>query len=146
MVVRCVGCGGRGAAPMAAAIASLPCPPAASSQALSSSADGGAIVSGERNSCFRQLLSLRSRIHPFPSIQTVKTWAQSGFSRTRRYSKLTYGGRSFLKGEQTVYFMIQRLVCVCKGDRRRRQKVCHCCEKGSEENVGVQVSCNCPRI
>lgn len=112
------------------------------------------------SSCFRQLFTLR--VHPLPSIQSVRTWATRSsalFSRpspspsSRRYSRLTTshhnssGGISSVVGKgllhpDQVSFMIHKLMCVCKGDRRRRQnhKVCFCLDKASEDNVGLQVS------
>ena len=112
------------------------------------------------SSCFRQLFTLR--VHPLQSIQSVRSWATRSsalFSRpnpspsSRRYSRLTTshhsssGGISSVVGKGLLYpdqvsFMIHKLLCVCKGDRRRRQnhKVCNCLDKASEDNVGLQVS------
>jgi hypothetical protein len=42
------------------------------------------------------------------------------------------GGRSLLKGEHALFYLIQRLVCLCKRDKPRRHKVCDCCDKESE--------------
>ena len=115
--------------------------------------------SSSSSSCFRQLFTLR--VHPLQSIQSVRSWATRSsalFSRpnpspsSRRYSRLTTShhsssgissvvGKGLLHPDQ-VSFMIHKLLCVCKGDRRRRQnhKVCNCLDKASEDNVGLQVS------
>jgi hypothetical protein len=78
-------------------------------------------------SCFRQLFLLH--------LHSIRAWAQTGFLKRRRFSRLSSSvgdGRSLLKGEHALFYLIQRLVCLCKRDKPRRHKVCDCCDKESE--------------
>jgi hypothetical protein len=78
-------------------------------------------------SCFRQLFLLHLR--------SMRAWAQTGFLKRRRFSRLSSsvgGGRSLLKGEHALFYLIQRLVCLCKRDKPRRHKVCYCWDTESE--------------
>ncbi|KAH8970367.1 hypothetical protein BDL97_02G085500 [Sphagnum fallax] len=106
---------------------------AAVTAAVSSSVEGAstataAVVSEvgiDELSCFRQLFLLQ--------LQSLRAWAQSSFLKTRRFSRVSHGGgNGLLKGEQTLFYLIQRLLCLCKRDRPRRHKVCDCCDKESE--------------
>jgi hypothetical protein len=112
--------------------------------AVSSSVEGASTVTAavvsevgiDELSCFRQLFLLQ--------LQSLRAWAQSSFLKTRRFSRVSYGGgNGLLKGEQTLFYLIQRLLCLCKRDRPRRYKVCDCCDKESESCSQVSGGNSC---
>jgi hypothetical protein len=117
---------------------------AAVTAAVSSSVEGASTVTAavvsevgiDELSCFRQLFLLQ--------LQSLRAWAQSSFLKTRRFSRVSYGGgNGLLKGEQTLFYLIQRLLCLCKWDRPRRHKVCDCCDKESESCSQVSGGNSC---
>jgi hypothetical protein len=117
---------------------------AAVTAAVSSSVEGASTVTAavvsevgiDELSCFRQLFLLQ--------LQSLRAWAQSSFLKTRRFSRVSYGGgNGLLKGEQTLFYLIQRLLCLCKRDRPRRYKVCDCCDKESESCSQVSGGNSC---
>ncbi len=117
---------------------------AAVTAAVSSSVEGASTVTAavvsevgiDELSCFRQLFLLQ--------LQSLRAWAQSSFLKTRRFSRVSHGGgNGLLKGEQTLFYLIQRLLCLCKRDRPRRHKVCDCCDKESESCSQVSGGNSC---
>jgi hypothetical protein len=72
-------------------------------------------------SCFRQLFFLLN-------LEDIRAWVHSSsFLRPHRFSRTSSGaGENLLKDrEQALFYVIRKLVSLCKRDRPRRHKVCN---------------------